>query len=49
MKRNPNDASRQSAWDAKRAIALGWFEVLRLAERMRRIDAGEPVIRIETT
>jgi hypothetical protein len=35
-----------SVWEAKRAIALGWFEVLRLAERMRRQDAREPVVRL---
>ncbi|MEE9208624.1 MAG: hypothetical protein V3U67_09720 [Gemmatimonadota bacterium] len=37
---------RRSRWEAKRAITLRWFEVLQLAERMRRQDADEPVVRL---
>ncbi len=33
-------------WQEKRRIALGWFCVLRLAELTRRLDAGQPVLRL---
>jgi len=30
-----------------RQLALGWMRFLRLIELQRRLDAGEPVLRIE--
>ncbi len=33
-------------FEAGRPIALGFFEVCRLAERRRRLDAGEPILHL---
>lgn len=39
---------RQSEQEESARIARGWIEVVRLAERERRKDAGEPLVRIRT-
>lgn len=33
-------------WERKRDVARGWLGVCRLAERERRIRAGEPLLRL---
>ena len=44
--RQSPDASRDARWAEKRRIAEGWFDVIRLAERLRREQAGEPFMRL---
>ena len=50
----PSSQSRLTGEDAERfeagrPIVLGFFEACRLAERMRRLDAGEPVLRLASS
>ena len=47
----PSISSRHTGKDAERfeagrPIVHGFFEVCRLTERSRRLDAGEPVLRL---
>jgi len=43
---SPLGVSTTSTPDPNWHVAVGWIDVLRLAERVRRLEAGQPLMRI---